>query len=370
MRLISTKPLKSFAQSFDWVLLGLVVAIAGIGIFNLTSVANILDKPLHNVQMMWLGLGALFFAVPCASIDYRVYERFGNIIYGVGCAVLLLVLIVGTEYNGSRRWINLGFFHMQPSELMKVAIVIFLARYFSQHERREAYNLKRLLPIFGAVGLPMLLIFMEPDLGTALLIGLIAVVMTLCEGVKKRTITILLIGAIACAPLAWLGMKDYQKDRVRTFLQLEEDPYGNDWQVKNSVIAVGAGGLTGRGYGQSTQVQKGFVPEPENDFALANWAEEYGFVGVCFLLALYLALLLWGIHIAGSARDRFGMHLAVGITAIIFWQVIVNTAMVVRWAPVVGITLPLISYGGSSMLTMMISIGILMNVSIRRHNFK
>ena len=367
MKLIAPKPIKSFIASFDWVLFFLVLAIIAIGIFNLTSIANILPKPLHNTQILWFTLGFFFFVIPCASIDYRNYARFGNIIYGGGIAMLILVLIFGTDFNGSKRWINLGLFHMQPSELMKIAMVIFVAKFFAEREHRTNYNLKQLLPIFGAILLPMGLIFLEPDLGTALLIALISGIMILFEGVKKKTIAIIVAILIACAPAAWFIMHDYQRSRVLTFLQLEDDPYGSDWQVKNSVIAVGSGGLTGRGYGQSTQVQKGFVPEPENDFALANWAEEYGFIGVAALLFLYLCLLLWSLHIAKSARDRFGMLLAIGIAAIFFWQVAVNTAMVVRWAPVVGITLPLISYGGSSVLCMMICVGILMNVSIRRH---
>ncbi|MFA5624055.1 MAG: rod shape-determining protein RodA [Bradymonadales bacterium] len=370
MRLISTKPLKSFATSFDWLLLLLVLAIAGIGIFNLASLADILHKPLHNTQLLWLGIGIIFFAIPCATIDYRIYERVANAIFILGNLALILVLIVGDEFNGSKRWINLGVFHMQPSELMKIATVIFVAKFFSQREHSEAYGFLSLVPLLAAIAVPMALIFLEPDLGTAVLIGLIASMMVLFEGVRRKTLIFSVLLFMALAPLAWMGMHDYQKNRVKTFLQLEEDPYGNDWQVKNSVIAVGAGGLTGQGFGQSTQVQKGFVPEPENDFALANWAEEYGFVGVIFLLSLYLILILWAIRIARLARDRFGMHLAVGITAIIFWQVIINTAMVVRWAPVVGITLPMVSYGGSSMLSMMICVGILMNVSIRRHSFK
>lgn len=370
MRLISTQPLKTFAASFDWFLLVLILSIAGIGIHNLTSIADILHKPLHNTQLLWLGLGVIFFAIPCATIDYRIYERFANAIFIAANLALLLVLVVGAEFNGSKRWINLGVFHMQPSELMKIATVIFIAKFFAQREHREANDFKSLLPIIAAVFVPMALIFLEPDLGTAILIGLIAAVMILFEGVKRKTILIATIILLALAPVAWMGMHDYQKNRVKTFLQLEDDPYGNDWQVKNSVIAVGAGGLTGQGFGQSTQVQKGFVPEPENDFALANWAEEYGFVGVMLLLTLYLILLLWAVRIARFARDRFGMLLAVGIGAIIFWQVVVNTAMVVRWAPVVGITLPMVSYGGSSMLSMMICVGILMNVSIRRHTFK
>ena len=367
MRLINSRPIKSLFASIDWVLFFLVAAIIAIGVFNLASIANILPKPLHNTQLIWITLGFLVFTVPCASIDYRNYARFGNIIYGAGIAMLALVLLFGTDFNGSKRWINLGLFHMQPSELMKIAMVIWVAKFFSEREHRQNYTIKKLLPVFVAVFIPMILIFMEPDLGTALLIGLISAVMILFEGIKKKTIALIVAILIACAPAAWFVMHDYQRSRVLTFLQIEDDPYGSDWQVKNSVIAVGSGGLVGRGYGQSTQVQKGFVPEPENDFALANWAEEYGFVGVAILMFLYIALLLWALHIAASARDRFGMLLAVGIAAIFFWQVIVNAAMVVRWAPVVGITLPFISYGGSSMLCMMICVGILMNVSIRRH---
>lgn len=367
MKIFKTKPIKTLFSTVDWVLLVLVLGIIGIGVFNLASIANILPKPLHNTQILWFALGFLFFVIPCASIDYRNYSRFGTLIYGAGIGLLIIVLLFGTDFNGSKRWLNLGLFHMQPSELMKVATVIFVAKFFSDREHRQDYTLKSLLPLFGAILLPMLLIFLEPDLGTALLIGLISAVMILFEGVKRKTIALLVAIMIACAPAAWFVMHDYQRTRVLTFLQIEEDPYGSDWQVKNSVIAVGAGGLMGRGYGQSTQVQKGFVPEPENDFALANWAEEYGFIGVLALFLLYFALLMWALHIAHSARDRFGMLLAVGIATVFFWQIVVNSAMVVRWAPVVGITLPLISYGGSSVLCMMICIGILMNVSIRRH---
>ena len=367
MKLLKTRPIRTLFSSIDWVLFFLVLSIIGIGVFNLASIANILPKPLHNTQILWFALGFLFFVIPCASIDYRNYSRFGHVIYGGGIVLLVAVLLFGTDFNNSRRWINLGLFHMPPSELMKVALVIFVAKYLSDREHRQNNGLKELLPLFGAILLPMALIFMEPDLGTALLLALISGVMILFEGVKRRTLAVIVAVLIASAPAAWFVMHDYQRSRVLTFLQIEDDPYGSDWQVKNSVIAVGSGGLTGRGYGQSTQVQKGFVPEPENDFALANWAEEYGFVGVFALLALYFMLLMWALHIASTARDRFGMHLAVGVAAIFFWQIVVNTAMVVRWAPVVGITLPLISYGGSSVLCMMISTGILMNVSIRRH---
>ncbi|MDX9720433.1 MAG: rod shape-determining protein RodA [Myxococcota bacterium] len=362
--------LRSFALSFDWVLLGLVLAIASVGILNLYSAAAVLPQPLHTVQIVWLGVGTLFFALPASIIDYRFFERWAYLFFAVVSFLLLLVLLVGKEYNGSRRWIDLGFTHFQPSELMKIAVVIAFARYFSQHEKKGGWGLRDLAGPFGLLLIPMFLIFQEPDLGTTILVLLLGVSVAWFEGIKRSSVIIVVLASIAVAPFAWAGMKPYQKDRIKTFLQIEEDPYGRDWQVKNSVIAVGSGGLTGRGFGQGSQIRKGFVPEPENDFALSNWAEEQGFVGTSLLLLLYLALILWSLRIASHARDRFGTLLSVGLAAIIFWQVIVNVGMVLRWAPVVGITLPLVSYGGSSVVTILICIGLLMNVSVRRHMYR
>jgi len=364
------KRLKSLASTFDWMLLLLVTGIATIGILNLTSAAGVLTQPLHVVQLIWFGFGIIFFAVPCAIIDYRAFERWAYLFYGLVNFALLLVLLVGRELNGSKRWLDLGFFHFQPSEVMKVALVIVVAKFLAEREKAQGYTILDLAPLMALLALPVVLILKEPDLGTASLLALITFSMVFFEGLKRSTIVLLVLAGIAITPIAWMSMKSYQQDRIRAFLQLEEDPYGRDWQVKNSVIAVGAGGLWGRGFGKGTQVQKGFVPEPENDFAMANWAEEHGFAGAAGLLALYLALILWTLRIARQARDRFGMLVAVGIATIVFWQVIVNTGMVVRWALVVGITLPFVSYGGSSVVTLLICVGILMSISLRRHSYR
>jgi len=367
---LTNSRLTTWTRLFDWVLLVLVGCIGAIGFLNLNAASSILAQPLHIMQLLWFGVGIVLFAIPCAVVDYRFFERWSYLIFGVVGFMLFLVLLVGTELNGSRRWLDIGLFNAQPSELMKVAVIMMIAKYFSSREKRGGYSLTDLAAPFGLIAVPMLLILRQPDLGTAVLLLLLGLSIAFFEGVKASSVLVLFLSAVAMAPVAWLGMQDYQRDRIKTFLQIEEDPYGRDWQVKNSVIAVGAGGTWGRGFGKGTQIQKGFVPEPENDFALANWAEERGFVGSTALLLLYLALVAWALRIARGARDRFGMLMSVGVAALIFWQVIINVGMVLRWMPVVGITLPLVSYGGSSVVTVLVCMGLLMNVSVRRHVYK
>jgi rod shape determining protein RodA len=368
--MLLSQRIKHWALAFDWVLFLLVALISTIGYLNLRSAAGILPDPLHNTQLIWLSLGA-FVAALIISIDYRFYERWAQVFFIVGSILLFLVLLIGSEFNGSRRWLDIGPVHIQPSEPMKLATILMIARYFSARDfKPDGYSLLGLAVPFAILSVPMALILKEPDLGTTILLFLIAFTIIFYEGIKASTIVLMVITTIAITPLAWLGMKDYQRGRIKTFLQIEEDAQGRDWQVNQSVIAVGAGGLLGKGFGQGTQIQKGFVPEPENDFALANWAEEQGFVGASFLLALYAALVFWGLRIARTARDRFGMLVAVGVAAMIFWQTVINFGMVLRVMPVVGITLPLVSYGGSSVMTILMGIGLLMNVSIRRHMYK
>ncbi len=368
--MLLTQRMKHWALAFDWVLLLLVLAIASVGYINLRSAANILYEPLHNTQLAWLFLGTIM-AAALSIFDYRLYERWAFVLYGVGCLLLFIVLLVGVELNGSKRWISFGPISLQPSEPMKLAIILIVARYFSNRDfKPDGYSIIGLATPAALVGIPMFFVLKQPDLGTALLIMFIALTIAFYEGIKASSIVLLILTSIAITPLAWLGMEDYQRDRIKTFLQIEEDAQGRDWQVNQSVIAVGHGGLLGKGFAQGTQIQKGFVPEPENDFALANWAEEQGFVGSSLLLALYATLVMWGLRIARTARDRFGMLIAVGVSAMIFWQCIVNFGMVLRVMPVVGITLPLVSYGGSSVMTILMGIGLMMNVSLRRHVYK
>lgn len=360
---------KQWAVAFDWVLFFLVFFIALIGVLNLYSASGVLDRPLHNTQIVFILFGSCV-AAGTVLIDYRIFERWSQAIYGFGVFLLFLVLIVGTEFNGSRRWLDVGPVNLQPSELMKLAIILITAKFFADKDKRGGYSLTDLITPLAIVALPMFLILKEPDLGTSVLLLLIVLSIAFFEGIKKSSIVIIIIASIAFAPVAWYGMKEYQQDRIKTFLQIEEDAQGRDWQVNQSVIAVGHGGLVGKGFGQGTQIQKGFVPEPENDFALANWAEEQGFIGAFLLLSLYLSVIFWAMRIARSSRDRFGMLVSIGVAAMIFWQVLINYGMVLRVMPVVGITLPLVSYGGSSVVTILLGVGLLMNISVRRHAYQ
>jgi rod shape determining protein RodA len=354
-------------ERLDWPLLSIVGVLAGIGIINLASAANATGSlALHITQIVWL-LGGLVLVGVVTLLDYRLIERWSYILYGIVLALLVAVLAFGTEVNGSKRWLDLGVFMMQPSELLKLGVIIVTARYFHGRDQSEPYGLLQLARPAGVVAAGVLLVIVQPDLGTSLVIIAIFMTMVLFEGVQLQSLIGLALAAVVALPFAWtMGMQDYQKDRVIAFLNLDEDKQGQSWQVRQSMIAFGSGQVWGKGHVEGTQIQKGFVPEHENDFIAANWAEEHGFVGMLFLLGVYMALLAWALRISSRARDRFGVHLSVGVAALIFWHVVVNLAMVTGMLPVVGLTLPLLSYGGSSLLTTMIAIGLLLNVSLRR----
>jgi rod shape determining protein RodA len=354
-------------ERIDWPLLLIVGALGGLGIFNLYSAAGATDGfTLHTRQAVWfvVGLGIVGLV---AMVDYRVIERWAYILYAGVVLLLVAVLLVGTELNGSKRWLNFGFFMMQPSELLKVAVIVITARFFHEQDRSELYGLIHLVRPAATVGLGVFFVLIQPDLGTSLVILAIFGTMTLFEGLRWQSIMAVALVGVISLPVVWtMGMKDYQKDRVISFLNLDEDNHGKSWQVRQSMIAFGSGRVWGKGHVEGTQIQKGFVPEHENDFVAANWAEEHGFAGMMLLLGLYAALLLWALQISASARDRFGAHIGVGVAALIFWHVVVNLGMVTGLLPVVGLTLPLLSYGGSSLLTVMLAIGLLLNVSMRR----
>ena len=353
---------------FDWVLVALVLMLMCIGMLNLYSSSVALKEGLHLTQGIWLLLGA-GIAGAISVLDYRVFERWSYTIYGVVVFLLFLVFIAGTRLNGSQRWLNLGMFLLQPSELMKPAIILATARFFCDRPHNSSGNsLLDLRKPFLLLSVPALLILMQPDLGTTLMVVFIFFTIALFEGITIRSQIALVSTTILSAPLMWLFvLKTYQKSRILSFLGLEKDPYGPGWQVRQSLIAFGSGGLSGKGFLSGTQVQMGFVPYHESDFAAVNWAEEHGLIGMMLLIGVYIALIAWALHISRSARDRFGMLVAVGVASMIFWHVVVNLSMVLGMLPVVGLTLPLLSYGGSSVITVMIGIGLLMNISLRRH---
>jgi len=356
---------------FDWVLISLVVLLALVGVTNLYSATSSwggLLTPIYLKQIYWFGLG-LLIALGVCIVDYRHLEYFGIIFYLVNIALLIGVLVIGKTIMGATRWIDFGFINLQPSEVLKIVIIITFARYFSRILPARGFNLLGLGVPFLIVGLPVLLILKQPDLGTAMLIFLIGGTMALFAGIRRQTLVCLgcLGGLVAWG--GWYKLHDYQRERILTFLNPERDPLGSGYHIIQSKIAVGSGGFFGKGFMAGTQSQLSFLPERHTDFAFSVFAEEWGFSGSLLLLAGYLLLLFWGIYIARRAADRFGMFLALGVTAMLFWHIVVNLGMVIGLLPVVGVPLPLFSYGGTSMVTTMIGVGLLLNVSMRRFVF-
>ncbi len=354
---------------FDWPLFGSVATIALIGVVNLYSASSMSRSSLYITQIYWLALGAAC-ASAVATIDYRHYERHGYVLYAVGLGLLGLVLLVGRSIRGSSRWLSIGSFTLQPSELMKVLLVIALAKYLHGDPKTEGRGLKELVVPGVLIGLPTVMILEQPDLGTALLLVLVFMTIMLLTRIRLRSFfTLLCVGAIS-APLAWnYLLKDYQRVRFLSFLNPTRDVLGTGWHARQSIVAIGSGMFTGKGYLAGTQNQHGFMPDQHTDFPFPVWAEEHGFLGAMLLLMLYGFLVIWAVRIASVAKDRFGAVVAAGVAAIIFWQVIINLGMVMGLLPVVGVTLPLFSYGGSSVLTVMLGVGLLMNISMRRYHF-
>jgi rod shape determining protein RodA len=355
---------------FDWVLLLLIVLIAGTGILNLYSATHswAAPTPIYLKQMSWLAIG-LGIALAVCAFDYRHLKDFGIFFYGFTVLLLVAVLLFGRTSMGATRWLNLGFFNLQPSEVMKITIILILARYFSEREHAGGYGLRELGVPFLLLGVPALLIMKQPDLGTAMLVLFIGSTMVLFAGIRRWTLVVLVVLALSGAGGGWFLLHDYQQERVRTFINPERDPLGSGYHIIQSKIAVGSGGFFGRGYMQGTQAQLSFLPERHTDFAFSVFAEEWGFTGSAVLLLLYLSLVMWGIYIARRAGDKYGMFLSIGVVAMLFWHIVVNLGMLIGLLPVVGVPLPLFSYGGTSMVTTMIGTGLLLSVSMRRFMF-
>jgi len=357
---------------FDWVLLLTVTIIAGLGILNLysaTSTWSVGANPVYLKQTYWLGIGLGIALLACLP-DYRHLEYLAWGFYGITLVLLVVVLVMGKTSMGATRWIHLGFFNLQPSEVMKIVIIVALARYFAQRRSPHPLDFRELWLPALLLGVPVGLIVVQPDLGTALMVVFIGGTMALFAGIRRRDLGILGAIGLAAACGGWfLLLRDYQKERIRTFLDPERDPLGSGYHIIQSKIAVGSGGLFGQGFMQGTQSQLSFLPERHTDFVFSVLAEEWGFTGCLVLLLLYLFLIIWGMYIARRAADQFGMFLAIGVVGMLFWHIVVNLGMVIGLLPVVGVPLPLFSYGGTSMITTMIGTGLLLNVSMRRFIF-
>jgi len=348
-----------------WPLVALVLLLGLVGYALLYSAAGGSHTPWafrHGIRLVVMtGL-----AVAIALIDVKKLFRLAYPTYGLVLLLLVAVEIVGEINKGAQRWIDLGFFQLQPSELMKLALVLALARYFHAAYLEEVRRPLFLLPPVLMIFLPVVLVLKQPDLGTAAMLGTVGTAMLFLGGMAIWKF--IAAGALAAAalPIAWAKLHEYQRQRILTFLDPESDPLGAGYHIIQSKIAIGSGGLWGRGYLRGTQAQLSFLPEKHTDFAFTMLAEETGFVGAVAVLALILAITLAGTAIALRAESQFARLLAAGVTCNFALYAIVNVAMVTGSIPVVGVPLPLVSYGGTAMLTVMIGIGLLLNVQVHR----
>jgi len=361
-------PRLSLAQklwSLNWGLLLLLSLIAGFGFAMLYSAANGDVQPWAARQMMRYGI-AVVLTLVVAVVDIRFWLRAAYTVFATAFILLVAVEVRGAVGMGAQRWIDLGLIQLQPSELMKVALTLALARYFHGLTIEDVHRPLRLIVPALFILTPAVLVLKQPDLGTALMLLMGGGAMFFLAGVRLWKFAIVIAGAAGALPVIWGHMRDYQRNRIYTFLDPENDPLGSGYHILQSKIALGSGGLFGKGFLLGTQSHLNFLPEKQTDFIFTMLAEELGLVGGLALLGLYTLVFAYGFAIALRSRSHFGRLLGLGITVNFFLYVFINTAMVMGLIPVVGVPLPLISYGGTAMLTVMFGFGLLMSVYIHR----
>lgn len=349
-----------------WGLLFFITAIACVGFACQYSVADGSWEPYASRQMMRFGFG-MAVLVLVAIIDIRVWYQFAYPAYGLALGLLLLVPFIGEASMGAQRWIDLGIVALQPSEVMKIALVLVLARFFHAIPlHRVSHPLYMLVPL-ALIGVPAALVVVQPDLGTTVLLVAGGAMMLFAAGLKWRYIVSAMLLVIFTIPVAWQFLHDYQKQRVLTFMDPESDKLGSGWHIVQSKIALGSGGVLGKGFLEGRQSHLNYLPEKQTDFIFTVWAEEFGLLGAGGLLLLYLGLLAVGMTIAFQCRNHFGRLLATGICVTFFLYVFINVAMVMGMIPVVGVPLPFVSYGGTSMMALMFGLGLVMSAWLHRH---
>ena len=352
---------------FDWALLVAILSLCALGvimIFSTTSDPTRGTSHMYVTQLYAIALGLGAMAVTM-TVDYRTLSDKSHVTYLALCALLVYVMLFGTAQMGARRWIPLGLFNLQPSEFAKVGVALVLAKFFG--EQRGAPGAAELAIAGGLTLIPVALIAREPDLGTAVTLLPIFLAVAYVAGMRMRMLGIMCLCAVLAAPVAWkFGLRDYQKSRISTFLDPSQDAKGAGYQQIQARITVGSGGLQGKGFKQGTQGQLRFLPVAHNDFIFSVLAEEQGFAGVLVALGLYLFVILRALEAATLAKDRLGSYLVLGVLASFTFQVIYNITMSAGLAPVKGLTLPLMSYGGSSMVATLAGFGLVLNVRMRR----
>ncbi len=349
----------------NWGLVFLLGCIASIGFAMLYSAANGHWNPWASKQLIRFAV-AVMVMLGVATVDLRFWMRSAYTIYACTFLLLVAVELRGAVGMGAQRWIDLGVIQLQPSELMKIAVVLVLARYFSALTPEEIGRPSRLVAPALLVLLPAALVMKQPDLGTAMMLVLSGGAIFFLVGVRWWKFVLVLMAGGGVVPVAWRFLKDYQKNRIYTFLNPENDPLGAGYHSLQSKIAIGSGGLFGKGFLMGSQAHLSFLPERQTDFIFTMLAEEFGLIGGLVLLGLYTLVFVYGFAIAFRSRSHFGRLLALGVTINVFLYVFINTAMVMGLIPVVGVPLPLISYGGTAMLTVMYGFGLMMCVYVHR----
>ena len=352
-------------RQINWVLILIVVAAATIGVAMLYSAADGSWDPWAARQITRFTVG-LVILVTIALVDLRFWWRYAYLLFAILLVLLLAVEVAGSTGMGAQRWINLGVIKLQPSELMKIGLILALARYFHGVSMENVRRIPYLLIPLLLVALPSILVLKQPDLGTALFLVLIGVTVFFIAGVRIWKFVLALAATGVAIPIVWSMLRTYQQKRILTFFNPEIDPLGAGYHILQSKIALGSGGVFGKGFMQGSQSHLNFLPEKQTDFIFTMMAEEFGMMGGLTLLGLYSLILVYGFAISMRSQSHFGRLLALGLTAMMFLYVFINIAMVMGLIPVVGVPLPLISYGGTAMLTQMVGIGFLINVNVHR----
>lgn len=352
-------------RDINWGLVLLITLIASTGFATLYSAAGGDIDPWADRQMVRFAIG-LVIMVTIAVTDIRVWMRLSYAVYAIGVVLLVAVELFGRVGMGAQRWLDLGVFHIQPSEIMKIALILTLARYFHGLSYEEVGRIRWLFIPLAIVLVPVGLVMKQPDLGTAMLLLASSGAVFFFAGVRAWKFIAVIVAGGAALPLAWNFLHDYQKKRVLTFMNPEEDPLGSGYHILQSKIALGSGGFTGKGYMQGTQSHLSFLPEKQTDFIFTMLAEEHGLIGALVLIALYILMIAYGYAISLRSRSQYGRLLAGGLTTMLFLYVFINIAMVSGMVPVVGVPLPLVSYGGTAMMTLMVGLGLLINVYVHR----
>lgn len=360
-----TKNLSIFQKilSLSWSMIGLITAVACIGFVVLYSAAEGSLEPWADKQII-----RFFLFIPImiiiAIIDIKFWFKLSYIFYFIVLMALVLTEFAGYTSMGATRWLRLGPLSIQPSESMKVALIFALAHYFHTIGSVNIGRMTYLIPPIIMVLLPVGLVLKQPDLGTALIILAVGGLVFFAAGVRIWKFALVIAIVLAAMPVLWNQLHDYQKQRVFTFLDPESDPKGSGYHVLQSKIAIGSGGVSGKGFLKGTQSQLSFLPEKQTDFIFTMFTEEFGFIGGVTVISLYAILITYGMFIASTSRNRFGRLMAIGCTSLVFFHVFINMAMVMGLIPVVGVPLPLLSYGGTIMITILVAFGLVLNVGL------